>query len=278
MAKQLDPVNEFTVGEVSKLYGIPESALRYYDKIGLFKPISVNQATGYRYYATEQFELLNIIQYLKYLGMPLKEMKQHFEKRDEQYFLQLLIHCKSVNENKINELAVIQHRFNQRIEELQTSLNITDVGVARIETLPQRNILCVREQIRTRPEMELSLKRLEQITRVKASLFIGRVGVSIAQQSLLERDFSKYSAISIFPEEIIDSEQSLVTLTAGEYACIYCRSTLFDSDQYYGQLLDYIDEKGYSIAGDSVERIIIDQFITNNSQKHLSAIQIPVKR
>jgi effector-binding domain-containing protein len=104
------------------------------------------------------------------------------------------------------------------------------------------------------------------------------VGVSIAQQSLAERDFSKYSAISMFPEEVIDSEQALATLRAGEYACIYCRSALFDSAQYYRQLLDYIAEQGYGVDGDSVERIIIDQFITNNQQKHLSSIQVPVKK
>ena len=126
--------------------------------------------------------------------------------------------------------------------------------------------------------MEISLKRLEKTTKVKSSLFIGRVGLSIAQKYLEEHDFTKYSAISIFSEEVIDREHSLVTLVDGEYACIYCRNTFFESTEYYEKILDYIDDQGYVVAGDSVERLIIDQFITKDSQKHLSEIQIPIKK
>ncbi|MDR3565986.1 MAG: MerR family transcriptional regulator [Negativicutes bacterium] len=267
---------QFTIGEMSKLHGIPEPTLRYYDRIGLFKPATVNKDTGYRYYSPEQFEQLNIIQYLKYLGIPLKEMQNHFKNRDEKYFLQLLMHYKAVNEKKLNDLTIIQNRFNQRIEELKITLMIDDIGVARIERLKARHILCIREQIGNRPELEISLKKLEKTTRVNSSLFIGRVGVSIAQKDLEQRNFTRYSAISIFPEEIIDKEQSLVTLAEGEYGCIYCREPLFESTEYYEKLLDYIDAQGYVVAGDSVERLIIDQFITKAPHKHLTEIQIPI--
>jgi len=270
--------NGFSIGEISKLYGVPEPTLRYYDKIGLFKPIAVNEVNGYRHYSAEQFEQLNIIQYLKYLGIPLKEMKKHFEDRDENKFLQLLKHCKELNERKLSELTIAQNRFNQRIEELEKTLNIEDVGVARIRRLAPRSILCIRGQINNRPELEISLKSLERTTKTKSSLFIGRVGVSIAQEHLEERDFSNYSAISIFPEEVIDREQSVVTLADGDYACIYCRKTLFESTEYYDKLLDYIDTQGYVVAGDSVERLIIDQFITKDRQKYLSEIQIPIRK
>lgn len=266
--------NRFSIGQIAKLYSIPEPTLRYYDKIGLFRPSDVNHATGYRYYSAEQFEQLNIIQYLKCLGIPLKEMKNH----DEKSFLQLLVHFRGVTERKIDELAMIQNRFNQRLEELQHTLNINEIGVARIERLTSRNILCIREQICNRPELEMSLKRLEKTTKVKTALFIGRVGVSITQQNLEERNFTIYNAISIFPEEVIDQEHSLITLPKGEYACIYCRNIFFDSMEYYEKLLDYIDAQGYVIAGDSVERLIIDHFITKDSQKHLSEIQIPIRK
>ncbi|MDR3589769.1 MAG: MerR family transcriptional regulator [Negativicutes bacterium] len=278
MTESLIPANKFTIGEIAKLYGIPEPTLRYYDQIGLFKPLAVNNVTKYRYYSAEQFEQLNIIQYLKYMGIPLKEIKNHFKNRDEESFLKLLLHCKNVNERKLNDLIIIQNRFNNRIEELKNTLNISDIGVAKIKKLEQRNILCLRDQIQNRSELEISLKRLEKTTRVKSSLFIGRVGVSIACENLLKRDFTKYNAISIFPEEIVDGEQALVSLDDGEYACIYCRDILFESTVVYEKLLDFIDAQGYMIAGDSVERLIIDPFISKDRKKHLSEIQIPVKK
>ncbi len=270
--------NKFTIGEMSKLYGISEPTLRYYDKIELFEPAAVNDANGYRYYSTEQFEQLNIIQYLKYLGIPLKEIKTHFEKRDDDYLLQLLMHCKEVSEKKLEDLTIIQNRFNHRIEELKKTLNLREIGVAKIKKLPSRDTLCIKNQIRNRPEMEISLKKLEKTTHIKSSVFIGRVGVSIARNDLENRNFGKYNSILIFPEETVDDERSLRILAAGEYACIYCRKNLFKSTEYYERLLDFINARGYVIAGESVERIIIDQFISRDQQKHLSEIQIPVKK
>lgn len=68
--------NLYTIGEVSKLVNISIKALRYYDKINLFKPAYVDQDTNYRYYKDSQIYLLDIIKSLKYIGTPLEEMKK----------------------------------------------------------------------------------------------------------------------------------------------------------------------------------------------------------
>ncbi|WP_198930893.1 MerR family transcriptional regulator [Sporomusa sphaeroides] len=61
----------YAIGDMSKIHNVPIRTLRYYDKIGLFKPSFVDQGTGYRYYSTEQFEQLNIIKYLKSRESPI---------------------------------------------------------------------------------------------------------------------------------------------------------------------------------------------------------------
>jgi len=53
--------NRFSIGEMSILHNVPVKTLRYYDEIGLFKPIEVDSNNRYRYYSTEQFEQLNTI-------------------------------------------------------------------------------------------------------------------------------------------------------------------------------------------------------------------------
>ena len=44
----------FSIGEISHLLGLSSHTLRYYDKIGLLQPASVNEQTGYRFYAYHQ--------------------------------------------------------------------------------------------------------------------------------------------------------------------------------------------------------------------------------
>ncbi|MGB3636224.1 MAG: MerR family transcriptional regulator [Rivularia sp. (in: cyanobacteria)] len=46
--------------------------LRYYDDIGLFRPIHSDRDTGYRYYSVQQLAQLNGILALKDLGLSLQ--------------------------------------------------------------------------------------------------------------------------------------------------------------------------------------------------------------
>lgn len=67
----------YSIGEVSKLANVSIKALRYYDKIDLFKPAYVDPDTSYRYYTDAQLIHLDLIKSLKYIGTPLEEMKKH---------------------------------------------------------------------------------------------------------------------------------------------------------------------------------------------------------
>ncbi|MFR6344374.1 MAG: MerR family transcriptional regulator [Christensenellales bacterium] len=67
----MESIKLFSIGDVAKLFHISVSSLRYYEKIGLLMPEKVDAQTGYRYYSTRQFEVLNTIRYLRALDMPL---------------------------------------------------------------------------------------------------------------------------------------------------------------------------------------------------------------
>src|SRR5438105_12762660 len=56
------------IGEFSKLVQVPVATLRYYDQVGLLKPVEVDRFTGYRYYSASQLPRLNRILALKGLG------------------------------------------------------------------------------------------------------------------------------------------------------------------------------------------------------------------
>src|SRR4029453_17104391 len=68
----------FTVGEFSRLAQVFKRLLRYYDEIGLLKPIKNEQFPGYRYryYRAEQLPALNRILALKELGLSLDQIQR----------------------------------------------------------------------------------------------------------------------------------------------------------------------------------------------------------
>jgi DNA-binding transcriptional MerR regulator len=62
------------IGEFSKLVQVPVATLRYYDQVGLLKPVSVDRFTNYRYYSTSQLPRLHRILALRGLGFSLEQI------------------------------------------------------------------------------------------------------------------------------------------------------------------------------------------------------------
>jgi hypothetical protein len=59
----------FSIGEFARLGGVSVRTLRHYDEIGLLRPATVDQDTGYRGYTADQLGQLNQIMALKELGL-----------------------------------------------------------------------------------------------------------------------------------------------------------------------------------------------------------------
>jgi len=74
----------------SKLCGVEQSTLRYWDEVGLFLPAHRNTETGYRYYAPDQMERIQFIKLLSSLNIPLKVIAKTSEHEAPEAVLQLL--------------------------------------------------------------------------------------------------------------------------------------------------------------------------------------------
>lgn len=62
------------IGDFSKLVAVPIPTLRYYDQVGLLKPVRVDPTSGYRYYSASQLPRLHRILALKGLGFSLEQI------------------------------------------------------------------------------------------------------------------------------------------------------------------------------------------------------------
>ena len=64
----------YTIGQISSMFNIPVSTLRYYDKEGLFPDIQRN--SGIRKFTDKEIETLHVIECLKKSGFEIKNIKQ----------------------------------------------------------------------------------------------------------------------------------------------------------------------------------------------------------
>ena len=67
----------YTIGQVSEMFHLPISTLRYYDKEGFFP--NLERKGNIRYFSDNELEALRIIECLKRSGLEIKDIKQFFE-------------------------------------------------------------------------------------------------------------------------------------------------------------------------------------------------------
>ena len=67
----------YTIGQVSEMFHLPVSTLRYYDKEGLFP--TMERVSGIRKFSENEIETLHVIECLKKTGMEIKDIKQFMD-------------------------------------------------------------------------------------------------------------------------------------------------------------------------------------------------------
>jgi DNA-binding transcriptional MerR regulator len=68
-----------TVSALARSSGLSRSALLYYDRLGLLKPVRRSRS-GYRLYSPAELERLEQICLFRQMGIPLKDMKRLLDK------------------------------------------------------------------------------------------------------------------------------------------------------------------------------------------------------
>ena len=67
----------FTIGQVSEMFRIPISTLRYYDKEGLFP--NMERASGIRRFGETELEALRVIECLKQSGLEIRDIRRFMQ-------------------------------------------------------------------------------------------------------------------------------------------------------------------------------------------------------
>ena len=104
----------YTIGEVSKMFNLQISTIRYYDKEGLLLNLKRDKY-GIRLFDNNNIEALKLIECLKKAGMQIKDIKQFMK------------WCQMGNETlQIRKDMFIKQKENikQKIKELEESLDM----------------------------------------------------------------------------------------------------------------------------------------------------------
>ena len=104
----------FTTGDFAKLCEVTKQTLFHYDHIGLLHPAHKDDK-GYRYYSYTQFDTMYVIESLKEMEMPLKEIKDFISVTTPDTMIELFKEKSRRISEKIENLASIQNTIEKKI-------------------------------------------------------------------------------------------------------------------------------------------------------------------
>ena len=135
MKKQL-----MSIGKMAEINHTTVPTLRLYDEQGLLKPRFVDPQTGYRYYDEHQSARLDMISYMKELGMSLAQIASALEKEDITLIEQILIEKNEQLHAQMRELRMRHNAVERAIAALERYRKSPTTGTISLEYIDQRMI------------------------------------------------------------------------------------------------------------------------------------------
>lgn len=268
----------FSIGDVSKIFHLSPGSLRHYEKLGILIPEYTDPNTGYRYYNAGQFEILNTVRYLRALDMPLPQIADFFKNRDIDVIEEKLRIQKKTVIQKKKELENIEKKIDNRLFQISDAKNSTlDLIVESV--CPSTRLIRLNGSLSlmSRDEIETSVGVLSEYEN-EPVVFLGKVGFGISPERLAEKRYDKYDYIFLVLEDEDNHSGKAEIMPESLSVSLRFKGSHSEAAAQYTRLAEYMKNHNLEIAGFSREITLIDYGITNDPDKFVTEITIPVKK
>ncbi|MBR3610093.1 MAG: MerR family transcriptional regulator [Oscillospiraceae bacterium] len=270
-----------SIGEMAKINNISVSTLRLYDEIGLIKPCYIDGESRYRYYNIRQNARLDMIQYMKALGMELKEIKEVLESGDTKLIESILIRRKKQVKEQMANLNLQLAAISRTIESLERYRKSPSIGMITIEYIPHRKIYSVPTSMNFYDygievyENELKKLKNSLIKHNLPQIYYCNAGTTMKKESFLEGRLESDEIFVLVDDEFPQGE-NIKRIESGMYVCIYLDS--FDEEaEYAKRLLEYCEENNYKVAGDYICEVLTEFSVFDDEKRGMFLrLQVPV--
>lgn len=270
-----------SIGEFSKICGVSQKTLRYYDEIGLIKPDEISPKSNYRYYSIDQLEKMLFIIKLKSYNFSLDEIKEliDLEKYEqEEALIKSLIQKRNKMEANIRKIEYNINQIEKDISNLRNGFsiipNLNDSDIQLVET-DSLNIISIRKILTENDYkngyMPYFSKLYEKIAKENLTL----IGEPIAIYHSPDYDPLHNDT------ELALAVKEYVTGTRDFPGSLCAKSTLNGNysglTEVYAKLMKWIEENDYKIIASPYEVYLSDPY-TTDPNKNITEVYFPIKK
>ena len=270
----------FRIGDFSKLSQVSVRALRYYEEVGLLKPVEVDRFTGYRYYAVDQLPRLNRILALKDLGFSLEQIAQMLDEGLPPAQLRGMLRLKRAEiRQQVDEERARLARVEVRLRQIEQEGNMPTYEVVIKKVEPQ-TVASLREVI---PVPQDVGKMFERLFTYLGQRGVRPVGPSCAiwhDTEYREKDLDTEVVVAI--ADALPASNGIKTAQlpgVASMACTIHQGSYEGFPQAYAAIMGWIEANGYRIAG-PIREIYLRGPAPDptDPSTYVTEIQVPVEK
>lgn len=264
-----------SIGEFSKICQVTIKTLRYYDKIGLLKPVWVDEATGYRYYSREQLEKMLLIQRLKRYGFLLEEIQDILHCTERGVLLSKMQQQKEKLKQRKQDIELAMSELTAHIQSYERTGNLMDYQKGykiELQEVSERNVIAYRKKMGVDEFGKYYSILYERVPKEHVTPN-GIVG-AVYYDKEFDRTCSDIELIVGIREKekadkVMESGLCAVTVHKGPYSSL---------PEAYGALVDWIAENGYEWNGAPYDIYTKTQFDDLAPKDWETEVYFPVRK
>lgn len=264
-----------TIGAFSKISNVTTKTLRYYDEIGLIKPVYVNDENGYRYYSATQLETVLLIGKLKWYGFSLDEIAEVLKNPEDNTFILSQIREKeAVLRETAQHYQMLLSLLEKDISNLERGKNIMayleQIEVKLVETKPMP-ILSIRKKMKVRDSQKYIMELMKTVQEKGLTLTTGPM--SIFHDEVYDpENYDMEDAVAIR-----EAEESTRILEGGFCVMSVLKGAYTELPSVYAKIREWIEEEGYTVSGAPYEIYQTDPTLVL-PEENITEIYVPIKK
>lgn len=273
----------YSIGETAKLNNISIQTLRYYDKLGIFKPDHVDLKNGYRFYHIRQFFYLDIIKSLKYIQTPLEEIKKILVDTPENMLHSLKKQEKAIQEEKarlVQAEQLLERRKLQLAEQLEICKKSDEKEIYTRYIDEQKVLKIATSNSSPNSVPYFHIRKLADTLEDKCLMIDNQCGYTYEMKDYqntnqIEYDFF-YTTIPHKNIELSSKEKQFEfgTISSGEYVCIAFNWSLQQYINHYQKLYQYINSNQIQTEGNVYEVSVPINYSALREDRFITEIRI----
>ncbi|MCD8120356.1 MAG: helix-turn-helix domain-containing protein [Lachnospiraceae bacterium] len=275
--------NLLPIGKMAQMNNLTVATLRLYDEMGLLHPRYVDPDTGYRYYDIEQNARLDMIVYMKELGMSLNEIADVLRREDLTLIESILISKNEQIHQQIRDLHARHDAVERAIASIERYRKSPTKGTFALEFIDRRYILGIPC---TENFYEKGLRSFEHsLLELRCALAEQKIpqihsfstGTSIDEDDYIQGRFLPKEVFAFLDYRTAGSRRDAKVVESGMFACVYLDD--FDDEVKYAcDLRNFCAQQDWQISGDYICEVLTEFNIFDHDRRSMYLrLQVPVK-